>query len=271
MDKIEVCKKCSNKKLDRDKGLVCRLTNEKPTFENTCPDYDGDKIEEAIVQEKKEAIRPNKSRAKNAIIVIWIIMGLDVISMISSYLQYDLLAFANAGGFISDEVADSNDNREMILAFIYTAVSIISIVTFIQWFRRAYYNLNIRINCKFSEGMAAGCWFIPIIALFRPYQIMKEMWVETSKLILSKTDVLIKNDGTGILALWWTIWIIYNFVGNQVIKMAFRGETIADYMNGTIGDIVLSFLGIPLAFITIRFIKLYSHKEDQLYMLEQNG
>jgi predicted nucleic acid-binding Zn ribbon protein len=270
MDKIETCKKCSNQKFDRNQGIVCGLTGNKPTFEETCPDYKP--TQTAIFNEtNREPIRPNQQRAKNAVILIWCIMILDVVCIISSYLQYDLLNTVNEGGFISDGTAELNDNRELIIGILYFIVSLVSIVTFIQWFRRAYYNLNIRKrNCSYSEGWAAGCWFVPIIALFRPYQIMKEMWVETSKLINNTSTAIIKNDSTAIIGVWWALWIVTNYVANYALKTTVKGDSLADYMNATMGDIVTSVISIPLAYVTIVMIKRYAHKEEQLLLLESN-
>ncbi len=268
MDKINICKTCTNKKFDRDRGIVCGLTDQKPTFENSCSDYNAN--EAALFQEKNKApIKPNSQRAKNAIILIWCVMILDFTSLVSSYLQYDLLATVDAGGFISEGTAELNDNRELIIGLLYSITSIISIITFIQWFRRGYYNLNIRKNCAHSEGWAAGSWFVPIISLFRPYQIMKEMWIETSKMIADKTSDTLKSS-TVVIGTWWTLWIITNYVSNYALKSGLKGETLSDYMNSTIADIVTSILSIPLAYITIVMIKHYAHKEQQLFLLENN-
>lgn len=45
-------------------------------------------------------IKPNGQRAKVAIILIWIMLVLEVISLISGYLQYNLLQIAVNGGEI---------------------------------------------------------------------------------------------------------------------------------------------------------------------------
>ncbi len=38
-DRIKTCKTCINHEFDSDKGIVCGLTKEKPTFETSCADY----------------------------------------------------------------------------------------------------------------------------------------------------------------------------------------------------------------------------------------
>src|SRR5690606_7253497 len=162
----------------------------------------------------------------------------------------------------------STDTREQIIGILYLIVFIISAVIFIQWFRRAYYNLNIRTNCNHSEGWAAGSWFVPIISLYRPYQIMKEMWYKTSDLINSTTYGYVANS-TLVIGLWWTLCIISNTIGNYVLKTAFKETTLENLMNSTIADMAISIIGIPLAILTVMIIKRYSLKEERLLELEK--
>ena len=81
-------------------------------------------------------------------------------------MQYDLLQTVANGGFISDEAVEANDTRESFLGIIYLIAYIISGITFIMWFRRAYFNLHQKVSwLNHSEGWAAGCWFVPIVNL----------------------------------------------------------------------------------------------------------
>jgi len=264
------CKKCSNRKMDMQKGIICSLTEKQADFTEKCPDF---KLDEKIKNDTLkniELIRPNKQRAKIAQILIWSVMLFDIISGISSYLQYNLLTSLQNGETFSDDILNANDTREQIVGILYIVIFIASAVTFIQWFRRAYYNLNLRTNCDHTDGWAAGSWFVPIISLFRPYQIMKEMWIETSKLIKLKTPDFNINNSTLIIGLWWALWIISNYIGNYVLKNAFKAGTIDDLLNSTIGDITMSTIGIPLAILTVLMIKSYSSMEEKIAELEKN-
>ncbi|BDD03926.1 hypothetical protein HNQ88_004225 [Aureibacter tunicatorum] len=41
-EQLLFCKKCQNRKMNVEQGLLCGLTNEKAAFENTCPDFKDD-------------------------------------------------------------------------------------------------------------------------------------------------------------------------------------------------------------------------------------
>ena len=79
------------------------------------------------------------------------------------------------GKLVTDKILKENDLRVNIIFITETLVYIVSGIMFIRWFRRAYFNLHIVVNnLSFSEGWAAGYWFIPFANFNRPYRIMKK-------------------------------------------------------------------------------------------------
>ncbi len=212
-----------------------------------------------------ENLRPNEQRAKNAITLIWIVLALEIISLISGYLQYDLLqTFAN-GGEITTETATANDTRELIIGILYLIAHVISAVTFIQWFRRGYYNLHLKVSyLSQTEGWAAGSWFVPIISLYRPYQIMKEMYQKTKGLLTKNGVDFDQTFSSNALGWWWTLWIINNIIGQFVFRYSMKAESIDELTTSTIAGIIANIIGIPLALITVKIIKDYSNIEPLL-------
>ncbi len=207
-------------------------------------------------------LKPNEQRSQNAILLIWIALAMNCISLISSYFQYDLLQTAANGGEISTEAVTSNDNREQAIGIIQLIVFALSAITFIQWFRRAYFNLHLRVNrLSHTEGWAAGCWFVPIVNLFRPYQIMKELFQETHLFLKRNEAHTTEHLSTASLGLWWTFWIINGFVGRFAFKYAMKAETIDELTRSTIAQLISNAIGIVLAIITINIIAEYSKLE----------
>ncbi len=210
-------------------------------------------------------LRPNEKRAKNAILLILIVLIVEIISILSSYLQYNLLLSAQRGDYISEESALGNDSREMIVGIVYIIVFILSGITFIQWFRRAYFNLHGKAPfLSYDEGWAAGSWFVPIINLFRPYQIMKELYVET-KNVLERNGISLNSDlSTNHLGLWWTLWIISGILGQIIFRLSRGAETLDQLINLTLAGMIVGLIGIPLALVTIKVVKDYSKAEPLL-------
>jgi hypothetical protein len=216
-------------------------------------------------------LKSNVKRAKNAIVLIWIVLGLEIISLFSSYLQYDLLQSIADGAYLSEESATANDNREAIINIIYGIAHIVYFIIFIMWFRRAYYNIHQKVGRRrrlaFSEGWAAGCWFLPIINLYRPYQIMKELYYETKKLLTDNGYTV--NYTTNYLGWWWTLWIIRGFI--QYYGWLQQPETLDGFISATTIDMVSTIVEIILSIVTIRVIKDYSLVEPLLYEINDKN
>lgn len=216
-------------------------------------------------------LRPNEERAKNAITMLWIMLIMEIVSMISSGFQYDLLQVVQNGGDYSFEQIEANDLREQIIAILYLVLYVISIITFIQWFRRAYFNLHTRVNhLNHAEGWAAGCWFVPFINLYRPYQIMTELFQETKILLTKKTIRFNQDFSTKAVGWWWTIWIINNFFGQIVFRYSKGAEEIDELMISTFLAVIGNLISIILALITIKIIRDYAEVEPLLNKVQDD-
>ncbi len=212
-------------------------------------------------------LRPNDKRAKAAIMFIWIVLLFDAVSILSDYFEYQLIKSAYNGFYVTVEEAESNDTRQIIIGLFQLVFSIISGITFIKWFRRACFNLQLKVKTlSFKESWAASSWFIPLVNLYRPYKIMKELHIETNNLINAGESSLesAKSISTRLLGFWWFLWILSGFVGQFAMRIAFNSETLEDYLTSSIASIITSIVGIILAFITVKIIKDYSVLEDKL-------
>lgn len=216
-------------------------------------------------------LKPNQERAKVAVILIGIVLAMDFISVISDFFQYDLLKAVLNGNNVSISEAEGNDLRQQIVAILSFLAYLVSAITFIMWFRRAYYNLHQKVSyLSRSEGMAAGGWFIPILSWFVPYTIMNELYVETRKILVDnnpENGFYLKKTYMGW---WWALWIISNIVGQIVFRVSLNSESIDELMFVTQISMINSIIGIPLAFITIKVIKDYSEAETLMHQIEND-
>jgi hypothetical protein len=211
-------------------------------------------------------LKPNQQQSKNLIILIWVVLILDVVSFVSSYYQYTLLqAIANGNNF-PVETLTANDTRERFIALAYLVAFIISAITFVEWFRRAYYNLHQKVShLSHSEGWAAGSWFVPIINVYRPYQIMKELYRETKEYLTHNGIGITQSLSTKYLGLWWTLWLTNGVIGNGLFRLSMKAKTLDQLTSITSGYMILHIIGIALAFITLKVISDYAKIEPLLH------
>jgi len=210
-------------------------------------------------------LKPNQKRSEIAITLIWICLIVNLISLFSSYLQYQLLTQLSKGVEIANYKLEQNDGREQLVGIVTLIVSIISAVTFIQWFRRAYFNLHSLVpNLTYTEGWAAGSWFVPVIGFFRPYQIMVELYNKTIARLVERKLIENQSFDFTFVKVWWALWIIVSIIGRLVYKYISEAETLDKFIDCTIFSMVESILYIPLSLITIKVIKVYSNFENIL-------
>jgi len=96
----------------------------------------------------------------------------------SSAMQIGLFERAARGVSPSVGEARSNDIRQNAAIALRQVVYMISGVTFLIWFYRAYRNLSALGNTRLSHmpSGAVGWWFVPIASLVVPCQIALEIW-----------------------------------------------------------------------------------------------
>ena len=178
-----------------------------------------------------------------------------VVSIISGYLEYGLLSDYQNGVYTSQEMAiadgEASDQRQRIVGIVYIIMFVISGFLILRWIHRANYNgrqLGAE-NMKFTPGWAIGYYFIPILTLWKPYQAMKEIW-KASK---SPSDWE-SQETSGILPIWWTLWLISNFLGQMVFRLSMRAEELQELMNLNIITQISDVLDIPLALVFLTIV-----------------
>lgn len=223
------------------------------------------------MENKTEPIRDNSKRANIAVIIFWIICGLNLLAVISDYFEYNLLSRINDGEDVSYDEANANDIRQMIIGFSQSALYITSMVVFLNWFRRAYANLH-RLNItglRHKDNMAVWSFIIPIVSLYWPLRIMREIWNETQKKIkeLIPDHLIIYSS---LIGWWWAAYIITNVVSRISFKAALKSDTVIDMMTSSQVYMLSDSLDIIAAIITLLVIKQVAKEETILYAAVNN-
>jgi len=266
-ERLVYCKKCQNRDFNLTQGILCGLTGAEAQFEGDCPDFLMDE-QNGYIRQPKESVRPNANRAKNAELFIWVVLAVGAASFISSLLQYDLLTTVENGGAYTNDQLTINDLRESVIGILHILIYITAAIVFLQWFRRAYYNLNLRMNTKHDDSWALGAWFVPILCLFRPYQMMKEI-DEGLGVLIEKRSAKPEKNNTTLIGIWWTLWVIANYIGQFVFRSSLKANTIEELLNSTLIHMVSFIPDIPLAIVAALLIRKTAKKEVKLLQLEQ--
>jgi len=210
-------------------------------------------------------IRKNAQRGRLVVTFFWMSLGVTILALISSVLQVKLLHDHQFGITITEEAINLNDLRESVIAIAVLLILIIQAILFIQWFRRAYYNLEqVRaISTKFKNEHVVWAWIIPILSLFRPYHMMREVWDKTQvpkehpiygKVMAPKT----------LIGWWWTFWLVGNFLSNISFRLI-TSDNFDIIMAGSIMQIFEAVANIVAILFAILVVKKVMEFEVDFY------
>ncbi|MBI4190759.1 MAG: DUF4328 domain-containing protein [Betaproteobacteria bacterium] len=73
-----------------------------------------------------------------------------------------------------------------------------------------------------NERWTAAGWIIPIFNLFKPYQIVNEIYKAGAPTYTASDDWK-KENSSGLLLTWWIFWAVTHFVGTIISRQLFRG------------------------------------------------
>lgn len=133
-------------------------------------------------------------------------------------------------------------------------------VLFLLWLSRSHSNLRAlrATRVEHSAGWAIGWWFVPIANLFKPFQVVREVWRESDPEFDELGGVAPMNDGSAPLSmsLWWLFWLLSNFATNAAWRLTEAKFADLDQILGVMFLIAgtLSLAAAILAIVVVREI-----------------
>ncbi len=213
---------------------------------------------------------PSEGRANLVTGVFVVYLLVEIISIISTYQEISLLERIRDGGLYTIAEADASDVRQGAIGLLYLLIFVLLITTFLMWLYRVRKNEAALIitGTRFSVGWSIWVWFIPIMQLFRPYQIMKEAWQASSRepeQLASRTPgprfpsiSWQQSPISPLLGWWWALWLVGNYIANIGTRFFFTSEDDVDSFIASdwmyIGSSILLIGSAVLAIILVRQI-----------------
>lgn len=201
------------------------------------------------------------SKAQIAIFCLAAVILLDLVSIVTDYMEFILLNNIDSA---SEQEINSNDNRQMIIGLATLGMLLVTATFFLIWLHRANKNLSPLgvTGMKFTPGWAVGYWFIPIMNIYRPYQVVEEIWKASSPEPESnlswqslKTPNLIQG--------WWGALILSGFAANASARLVSGQEpSLEMFKTSSIIAIVAGVIDILAAVLAIKVIKSIDERQS---------
>jgi hypothetical protein len=145
-----------------------------------------------------------RDRAMVASLAVVLSMAAAVVGAIALLQRRASVIDQQAGRGPSFERFTEIDDRAVLLSYVDVGARALAGICVVVWFWRAYKNLKLMGRAARAPGWAIGGWFVPIMNLFRPYQMMKELARESPRVR--------GGEGAGAVGLWWLLHLIA-FIG----------------------------------------------------------
>ncbi len=218
----------------------------------------------------KDQIDQLKNNAQRAKIAGYIFLGIAIFCIptaLSSWFELDLLTRIDEGGDYTEDEITMSDIRQAGMGIITMILNIAAIVTFLNWFRRAYGNMERAgvKNLSHKEKHTIYSFMIPFVSLYRPFQITKEINEKTQKRIQQLTPEYEIQSSSSLIIVWWTLYLISNLMDQIVLRVAWKAETIEQMIRASKVGIIADIVTLPAAIAAYFLIKNIARKEALLY------
>ena len=121
----------------------------------------------------------------------------------------------------------------------------------LKWVYRV--NLNAKVlapDKPTSPAWSVGWYFVPIAALWKPYQAIRETWqISTDR----------KNWRAAayplLLRQWWALWIISNILSNVSFRLSLQTDVSGMAALGGVFDLLSDLIDVPCDLVFIAIIR----------------
>jgi Domain of unknown function (DUF4328) len=191
---------------------------------------------------------------KKLSILLLIGIGDNILGIVSSLMRLNLLSRVN----YSVQNAAANDLRAGELALLHIVLYIVTAIVFGRWIYLAHRNL-LALDARylrFGPGWAVGCFFVPIINLWAPYQAMRDL----AKASRSPRQWELEDTPPAII-IWWVFWLIAEFMGRGTL----RGQIVPELSSVTVLALISAVLSIPLYLLALYIVRRITRDQSGSY------
>lgn len=178
-----------------------------------------------------EPALPLRNRARLAIALLALVVITDLFAIWADLNLLDVVQRVIDGERVGLRELNSADDRTATTGIAQLVVYVITTIAFLLWYSRAYRNV-IAMGARpprYGTRWAVWYWFIPIVNLFRPKQVVNDIWRGSDPDLRFGDSTFPKHPLLPLLAFWWGMWLIANFAGRAATRLAADARTAQDF------------------------------------------
>ena len=205
--------------------------------------------------------------ARLVVVALLVVIITDVVAVFSGIAEVRLVSRVINGEFVTLEEAEASDDRQAAVAAVQLAVLIVTAILFLVWIYRAYRNLSAlgASGLRYSANWAVGGWFIPIMNLWRPYQVTAEIWKASDPDCNEPEGEAWQTASVSpLVKLWWALWIIGGMIGGILMRFAFQEpEDLEALRTRGVAFVAADVVDIPAAILAILVVWYITNRQEK--------
>ncbi len=209
--------------------------------------------------------RPTRSLTRWVIALLVVQIVLNLVAMVLDGLEIGLISRALRGGVVSEAELGSNAIQQAFVGITQTLVFLVTAVLFLIWMYRSHRNLSAlgAEGLRFRGGWVVGYWFIPVLNLYRPYQVMREIWQGSDPSVLEAGEQWRTVPSSALLGWWWAMWLASSVFGRISTRLALRAATGEGLLLSGYLSVLVDCLWIVAAVLAIAVVQAVTTRQEK--------
>lgn len=206
------------------------------------------------------AYRPLGGPARALEVLLATYLLVTLVAIVSDWLEFSMLTrLLEDPDSVTVAEASGSDARQGILALLQLGCWLATGVCFLVWFHRAYANLA-RLGMeplRFGPGWSVGGWFVPVLSLARPKQIMDDIWRGSDP---ERPPAQLDGAWHGarvpvLLHLWWAVFLLAFVLDRLGFPLAGGGgDSVRELRTGSTLSLVSDGLELLLGLLALQVV-----------------
>jgi hypothetical protein len=211
-----------------------------------------------------ERFRPVGRRARWARVALVTMIAADVLAVLSGLREYVLLERLETD-LVTQEELEASDRRQQVVAISQLAVYVFAAIFFIRWLHRAYTNI-VPLGAqypRYSTGTAIWSWFVPILNLWRPKQVINDVWrASDPEAPVDQGDTWQGKDPPILYGVWWFGWVVLTFAYNADFRIYLRAETLEELQFSSLFTVVTDGASVLVALLALAVVHRTTERQE---------
>jgi len=139
-------------------------------------------------------------------------------SIVTTFIFIVITSYQNVQFFVTGEGKFLEGGPDFILGIIDGIIGFVALILMLYWFYRASKNVRaFGATGIASPVMAVVWWFVPLLNLWKPYQVTRNLWKASNpQLDVSSSNGISTGwrdlPSSNNIKLWWILGLLYFFV-----------------------------------------------------------